>query len=127
MLRSLRTRGKEKNTGIANPGVEVVASKLLPNYIEFMPGYLGAFTLKNSGSDFHSRLPFPSLPIHLRHKHIFTVSNNIFLCSKNQTLESLYTLLYQEDLGVNQTPGIERGHLSTPPSVLNKTEDSLGL
>lgn len=33
-----------KNTGIPNPGVEVVASKLLPNYIEFMPCYLGAFT-----------------------------------------------------------------------------------
>lgn len=64
MLRSLRTRGggKGKKPQIPNPGVEVVASELLPNYIEFVPGYLGAFTLKNSGSDFHPRLPFLCLP-----------------------------------------------------------------
>lgn len=37
------------------------------------------------------------------------------------------TLLYQEDLDVNHTPGIEQGHPSTPPSVLKKTKDSLNL
>lgn len=85
MLRSLRTRGKEKNTGIPNPGVEVVASKLLPNYLEFMPGYLGAFTLNNSGSDFHPRLPSPSLPIHLRHKHIYSFKQHLFVFQESDT------------------------------------------
>lgn len=54
MLGSLRTRGGEegKNTGTLNPGVEAVASEsYFPITIGFMPGYLGAFTLKNSGSE----------------------------------------------------------------------------
>lgn len=94
-----KRRRKGKNTGTPNPGVEVVASKLLPNYIEFMPGYLGAFTLKNTGSDFQPRLPFLSLPIHLRHKHIYSFKQHLFVF-KNQTLQGLYTLLHQEGLDV---------------------------
>lgn len=86
-----KRRRKGKNTGIPNPGVEVVASKLLPNYIEFMPGYLGAFTHKNTGSDFHPRLPFPSLPIHLRHKHIYSFKQHLFMFQESDTGRPLHS------------------------------------
>lgn len=84
-----KRRRKVKNTGIPNPGVEVVASKLPPNYTEFMPRYLGTFTLKNSGSDFHPRLPFLSLPIYLRHKHIYSFKQHLFVFQESDSRRPL--------------------------------------
>ena len=79
-------RGRGKKYGIPNPRRGHCLGKLFPEYTEFMPGCLGAFTMKKQqGQMLRYRLPSTSFPIHLRHKHIYSFIQ-IFSRSKNQTV-----------------------------------------
>lgn len=71
-------RGRGKKYRIPNPRRGCCLGKLFPEYTEFTPGCLGAFTLKNSRArHLHSRLPSHSFSIHLRHKHIYSFIQNL--------------------------------------------------
>lgn len=91
MLRSLRTRGGRKWKTQEYP---VQGLKLLPQ--SYFPITLSSClatwepSFKNSGSDFHPRLPFLSLPIYLRHKHIYSFKH-LFMFQESGAGRPLYS------------------------------------
>lgn len=86
MLGSLRTREREEGKIQKYPirGRGSCLGRLFPDYTT--PGYPGAFALKNSSvRDFHSRLAFPLSLFNLRHKHIYSSKQNLFMSQEPDT------------------------------------------